>query len=511
MSSYYFTEDPVEGVHTVAFPPGFRMIAGNSLKRKYFGQWQDQVKPPSRKTWTEADMIQQSRLETVLGFNCLHYGIQNEGSMERHEMPDKNHIDQNCFSGLRAEIMFPSCWNGELDSDNHMDHVAYPADRRNGACPEGYEQRLPAVFYEIIYQTPLFKGLPGDFVFSNGDASGNGFHGDFVNGWEDGVLQQVIDSPVCTGFGSLGQAEECPLLKLKGEAECVACKMEIPEILQHEPYELVNALPGNVKVVAGVDFVPAPVHDSTSTVSSSPSPASETTSDVETEVSTNTTMLPVYTNSSALATSTEISSSSTSYTISWNDTYGQSTTSITTIPSYNVSTSQSTSLYSPSTFQTSLLDAAPSSSSTASLSLVFSSSVVSSSAILSSEFNATSTTSSVLSSITSGPAVNAGGNRTIDFTSTSTRSDGLLIEYDIEEVLVQATVYVDQFGRPIENSILGAILATMTSPSAAMTSLPPSASLSATVTSSTAISTESSKHPVKRHGHGHRRFHGVAG
>ena len=32
-----------------------------------------------------------------------------------------------------------------------------------------------------------------ELVYSFNDKSGFGFHGDFINGWEDGVVQQAID------------------------------------------------------------------------------------------------------------------------------------------------------------------------------------------------------------------------------------------------------------------------------------------------------------------------------
>lgn len=71
-----------------------------------------------------------------------------------------------CPGGIRATIIFPSCWDGQnLDSTDHMSHVAY-AD--GGAlagdqCPETHPVRIPQVMYEIMYDTSGFAD-PADFV-----------------------------------------------------------------------------------------------------------------------------------------------------------------------------------------------------------------------------------------------------------------------------------------------------------------------------------------------------------
>ncbi|EXJ93519.1 hypothetical protein A1O1_01911 [Capronia coronata CBS 617.96] len=250
MTVYYFTESGENNVSSTAFPQNFRMIAGNSLKRAYYG-----LDPyPPMAAWKPSDMTQQALMEKALGFNCMHYdnGIPNEGSLEHHGMRDKSFIDATCEDGIRAELMFPSCWNGkDLDSDNHTTHVAYPSEIKYGLCPEGFPVKLPILFYETIYQTQRFAGMDGQFVFSNGDPTGYGYHGDFLCGWEEGVLQSAIDSTVCTSVNSTGLQEDCPIFSLQDSAAATQCKMEVPEALQQEQIDLVQDLPGNIKVQAG--------------------------------------------------------------------------------------------------------------------------------------------------------------------------------------------------------------------------------------------------------------------
>jgi hypothetical protein len=92
-----------------------------------------------------------------------------------------------CSGGIRAEIVMPSCWDGvNVDSPDHMSHVAYPIGKvQGGKCPDSHPKRLFSMFYEVTYRTSIFAGMWGGstqpFVFSNGDSTGYSFHGDFVS------------------------------------------------------------------------------------------------------------------------------------------------------------------------------------------------------------------------------------------------------------------------------------------------------------------------------------------
>ncbi|EXJ91739.1 hypothetical protein A1O3_00289 [Capronia epimyces CBS 606.96] len=273
MTVYYFTESGEANVSATAFPQNFRMIAGNSVKRAFYGPDPD----PPMSLWQPSDMTQQSLMEKALGFNCLHYsdGVPNEGSLEHHGLRNKGFIDSTCEDGIRAELLFPSCWNGkDLDSSNHTTHVAYPSEVKYGTCPEGFPVKLPILFYETIYQTPLFAGMDGQFVFSNGDPTGYGYHGDFICGWDEGVLQDAIDNTICTSLNSTGLQEDCPIFSLQDRTVGTQCKMEVPEALQDEPVNLVQQLPGNIQVQAGPE--PATMPEATA-VSATPSPTANAT------------------------------------------------------------------------------------------------------------------------------------------------------------------------------------------------------------------------------------------
>lgn len=150
------------------------MLAGSNYRRDYTVG--DPYSPdPPQSSWAELKQTGQSDLEQrAIGFNCLNYATTPEASLYRHYLPNKTFTDANCPDGLRLEIMFPSCWNGEVSSDDHKSHVAYPDLVGNGDCPDTHTQRLVTLFYETIWDTNAaqFQGKSGSFVISNGDRTG---------------------------------------------------------------------------------------------------------------------------------------------------------------------------------------------------------------------------------------------------------------------------------------------------------------------------------------------------
>lgn len=152
-----------------AFPRDFRMLAGDTRLRNFTGPVPDSPKS----NWGPEDMTQFALGQKALGFNCMDYSKAPEASMYRHFLPDKAYMDANCADGIRAELFFPSCWNGkDTDTKDHKSHMAYPNLVNGGECPAGFETRVPSLFYETIWNTAAFKGEAGQFVFSNGDPTG---------------------------------------------------------------------------------------------------------------------------------------------------------------------------------------------------------------------------------------------------------------------------------------------------------------------------------------------------
>jgi len=113
-----------------------------------------------------------------------------------------------------------------------MSHVAYPSSgtfENNGPCPSTHPVKIPQLFYEVVWDTTKFndKSLwPTDgsqpFVWSYGDPTGYGTHGDYVFGWKGDSLQKAMDTNCNIN---------CPALKTQSIADGNKCtvKTTVPE------------------------------------------------------------------------------------------------------------------------------------------------------------------------------------------------------------------------------------------------------------------------------------------
>nr|POE75583.1 hypothetical protein CFP56_53695 [Quercus suber] len=84
MTVYYEQRATYPGAKLRAFPPGLRMVAGNPFQRNFTGA----IGAPG----------------LAVQFVCLDY---NGVSSQSYSIPNKN-----CPDGLRAQVYFPSCWDG---------------------------------------------------------------------------------------------------------------------------------------------------------------------------------------------------------------------------------------------------------------------------------------------------------------------------------------------------------------------------------------------------------------
>ncbi|KAF9442275.1 hypothetical protein P691DRAFT_739102 [Macrolepiota fuliginosa MF-IS2] len=177
---YYLFSD-VPGV-TTAFPDDFRMVSGDMTLR----------------TLDPMSFSQQA-----ITFLCLDF----QGTSTRHsELPEKR-----CPSGIRSQINFPSCWDGKnTDSFDHQSHVSFlSTGPDSGTCNNtNYPITIPRIFLEVYWYSqgfdefrPLAARPDQPFVFSNGDPTGYGFHADFFNGWDEGILQRALSECNCNQFG----------------------------------------------------------------------------------------------------------------------------------------------------------------------------------------------------------------------------------------------------------------------------------------------------------------------
>lgn len=102
--TYYLQRPGNKNEKIMAFPKGLRMIAGN----------------PNRRTFDSSSFADQA-----VSFVCLDYYNSHSGDPNWEQR--NNFFPQNCPDGMRAQVFFPSCWNGvDLDSADHKSRSSSP-------------------------------------------------------------------------------------------------------------------------------------------------------------------------------------------------------------------------------------------------------------------------------------------------------------------------------------------------------------------------------------------------
>ncbi|KAK4038600.1 hypothetical protein C8A01DRAFT_47800 [Parachaetomium inaequale] len=214
MTIYYIPYIGRTPSSVTAFKPGFRMLIGQQ----------------SYRTRAEASHFRQ------LTYTCLQNAMTRTG--ETLDMPTKP-----CPAGIMANVRFPTCWDGvNLDSPDHTSHVAYPSSgtfENNGPCPASHPVKIPQVFFEVIWDTARFNSKelwPEDgsqpFVWSQGDRTGFGNHGDYVFGWAGDALQVAMDS----------NCDRCPQLKSQTIAQGNQCGKGV--VVHEEVDGWLDSIPG---------------------------------------------------------------------------------------------------------------------------------------------------------------------------------------------------------------------------------------------------------------------------
>ncbi|KAK8062846.1 hypothetical protein PG997_014943, partial [Apiospora hydei] len=224
MTVYY--TGAYDGSKVTAFKPGFRMLAGDPLQRAAGGVTK----------WNAICF----RCYNAKNFGGDNYAPCADPSVDSVALPNKM-----CPGGIRTTIRFPTCWDGKnLDSPDHTSHVSYPVSgtfENSGPCPTTHPVKLPQLMFEVIWDTAPFndKALwPADgsqpFVFSQGDDTGYGQHGDYVFGWKGSALQNAIDAGC---FGATCRA-------LKTQTFAAANKCAVPKEVKEDVEGWLTELPG---------------------------------------------------------------------------------------------------------------------------------------------------------------------------------------------------------------------------------------------------------------------------
>lgn len=159
-----------------AFPEGFQMIAGMDPDLPGLNLFSECLCP---KACSRADGL----------CNPEDYG-------DDFDENENDFFPMSACGEMGIAMAFPTCWDdskGLGDTGDHMSHMAYTVDGTvSGACPEGYNRRLPQI--QLFVRISDYEG--GRYTFSDNTLPGDKeiFHADFINGWDEGVLEDIIEN-----------------------------------------------------------------------------------------------------------------------------------------------------------------------------------------------------------------------------------------------------------------------------------------------------------------------------
>ncbi|KAJ9154717.1 WSC-domain-containing protein [Pleurostoma richardsiae] len=305
MNVYYFFEGTNDEIK--AFPVGLQMVTGNALTRVSPGTGDINLDPSAGDIQAVQWTCPRSSTDIPL------YPVGSDGS--KAGIQDSNNKGagtglpfQECdgyASPLRMDLHFPSCYNPAAGLSNYKENMQFPSSAGNGKqdCPEGWIH-TPHIFFEVYWNTPKFidRWTPNDgyqpFVLSEGDVTGFSEHGDFFAGWDEDVLQHIIDT--CDA-GDSGM-DQCPGVTVRDKSQDCHVTCQTDEAVTG----VLSALPGNNPLAGwGIGDVSGGSSSGSSSSAAAAAPASSATS---AKAETSTTAAKVET-SSADAVKIAISSS----------------------------------------------------------------------------------------------------------------------------------------------------------------------------------------------------------
>lgn len=177
----------------------------------------------------------------------------------------------SCDYGFAGSVHFPHCWNGEaFDISNPSAHMSYPMGDHpdSGYCPDTHPHVMPHIFIEFWFDISMFDGMYSasdtPWVLAPGDPTGYGFHADFINGWEVGVLGNAMLN--CDIGESGAPLSDC--FDVYTDDERNACS--IPAVVDEVITGWMDQLPGCNPIQAGpANAVAQTCNGSTPAISSS--------------------------------------------------------------------------------------------------------------------------------------------------------------------------------------------------------------------------------------------------
>ena len=166
-TAYYRVAPDVDPNKVEAFPPGLKIVAGDS-------------------TATEAQS------PDLAGWGCGTSTLQ-------YSTPPECPVS----APLRSVITFPDCWDG-INTDS-ADHKSHMTNSIKGLCPQSHPVHVPQLTFAIVY--PIF-GTGHDLTLASGSVET--LHSDFINSWHQDSLEKEINQ-------CLRRSVTCSLSSNRGE------------------------------------------------------------------------------------------------------------------------------------------------------------------------------------------------------------------------------------------------------------------------------------------------------
>lgn len=141
---------------------------------------------------------------------------------------------------LLHPIGMPTCWDESkgIGTDDPYGHVAYTLDGSiSGECPAGFNKRIPEV--QLFIRINDYQG--GTHQFSN---DSNTFHVDFMSGWKEGVLDNILAN--CEPSGEPGYNPPCGCTEFLTETVNPGkrvCDVDVREHIVDEATDVIPQLP----------------------------------------------------------------------------------------------------------------------------------------------------------------------------------------------------------------------------------------------------------------------------
>ena len=219
----YYLGRGVNDSNIQPFPPGFRVLSGDSGVRAF-----------DSSTLTYGNLQYGSEpIANRVSFACL----------DTEPMAEQPYMFRtNCSSGLRAQVHFQSCWDCHTLYASDQSHVAYMSGIDNGICPPTHPCQFMHMFFEVLYAVNNINQTDGGyFMFANGDTTGYGFHGDFINGWDIPTLAAGIEQCALTNDGSI---QDCPPLAASYDPYFSTNCPEQPPQINESTKGIISHVPG---------------------------------------------------------------------------------------------------------------------------------------------------------------------------------------------------------------------------------------------------------------------------